>query len=127
METHRAFVRAVHLAERLAPGSVVDYLVLNYDTVVEEALAIGRIAFSDGFDGGVTGWWNPETFGRPGSSARILRLHGSVDWYEVADDLLPRRIGQKLQIQAMQDRRILIWPASTKYREAHPRAASPDP
>ena len=120
IETHRAFVRAVHRPARpgkATPGSVVDYLVLNYDTVVEEALAIERIAFSDGIDGGVTGWWNPETFERGDLAARVLKLHGSVDWCEVADDPLPRRIGQKLQIQDMQDRRILIWPASTKYRE----------
>ena len=97
---------------------MVDYLVLNYDTVVEEALAIERIVFADGIDGGSTGWWNPETFKRGDLAARVLKLHGSVDWCEVPDDPLPRRIGQKLQIQDMQDRRILIWPASTKYREA---------
>ena len=121
IETHREFVRAVHRSARpgkVTPGSVVDYLVLNYDTVVEEALAIERVVFSDGIDGGVTGWWNPETFGRPDLAARVFKLHGSVDWCEVANDPLPRRIGQKLQIQDMQDRRILIWPASTKYREA---------
>ncbi len=112
---------------KASPTSVVDYLVLNYDTVVEEALTIERIALSDGIAGGVTGWWNPETFDRPDLSARVLRLHGSVDWYEVADDPLPRRIGQRLQIQAMQNRRILIWPASMKYREVHPGATSPDP
>ena len=121
IQTHRAFVHAVHQPVRVgkaAPGSIVDYLVLNYDTVVEDALAIERIPFSDGIDGGVTGWWNPETFDRGDLAARVLKLHGSVDWCETAGDSLPRRIAPKLQVQDMQDRRILIWPASTKYREA---------
>ena len=121
IKTHRAFVHAVHQPVRVgkvAPGSTVDYLVLNYDTVVEDALAIERVAFSDGIDGGVTGWWNPEMFDRADLAARVLKLHGSVDWCEVGEDSLPRRIAHNLQVQDMQNRRILIWPASTKYREA---------
>ena len=120
IETHRAFVHAVHQPVRVGkavPGSVVDYLVLNYDTVVEDALAIECIRFSDGIDGGVTGWWNPETFDRDDLAARVLKLHGSVDWCEVAGDYLPRRLAPNLQLQDMQERRILIWPAATKYRE----------
>ena len=121
IKTHQAFVHAVHKAIRVgktASGSIVDYLVLNYDTVIEDALAVERIPFADGIDGGVTGWWNPVTFDRDDLAARVLKLHGSVDWCEVADDSLPRRIARNLQAQDIQDRRILIWPASTKYREA---------
>ena len=51
----------------------MDYLVLNYDTVLEDALALERVPFSDGLDGGVTGWWNPETFDRGGLAARVLQ------------------------------------------------------
>ena len=120
IKTHRAFVHAVHQPVRVgkaAPGSIVDYLVLNYDTAVEDALAIECIPFSDGIEGGVTGWWNPETFDRDDLAARVLKLHGSVDWCEVPEDSLPRRIAPNLRVPDMQDRRILIWPASTKYRE----------
>lgn len=120
IEDHRAFVKAVRRLIRdgkAASSSVVDYLVLNYDTVIEDALALERIPYADGIDGGVTGWWCPETFGRDGLAARVLKLHGSVDWCEVAGDPLPRRIAPKLHVQDMQERRILIWPASTKYRE----------
>ena len=80
-------------------------------------MAVERIRYSDGIDGGVTGWWNPNTFNRGDLAARVLKLHGSVDWCEVAEDPLPRRIAQNLQVQGMQDRRVLIWPASTKYQE----------
>ncbi|MCY3765461.1 MAG: SIR2 family protein [Gemmatimonadetes bacterium] len=120
IETHRKFIRAVHRPVRVGKattGSAVDYLVLNYDTVIEDALAIERVTFSDGIEGGVTGWWNPDTLDRNDLAARVLKLHGSVDWCEVAGDSLPRRIAPNLQIQDMRDRRILIAPASTKYRE----------
>lgn len=98
IETHQHFVRAVH--RPLRPGKstssqVVDYLVLNYDTVLEDALALERVPFSDGLDGGVTGWWNPETFDRGGLAARVYKLHGSINWCEFPDDPLPRRVGPK--------------------------------
>lgn len=58
-ETHREFVRAVHKAVR--PGKhlndqTVDYLVLNYDTLLEDALALEKLAYADGVEGGPTGW-----------------------------------------------------------------------
>lgn len=120
IDTHRAFITAVHRPVRVgkaAGGSVVDYLVLNYDTAIEDSLALERVPFSDGLDGGATGWWNPETFDRDGLAARVLKLHGSVNWCEIAGDPLPRRIAPTLQIQPMNERQVLIWPASTKYRE----------
>jgi hypothetical protein len=120
IETHRAFVSAVHRPVRVgktATSSVVDYLVLNYDTVLEDALALERIPFADGIEGGTTGWWSANTFDRDGLAARVLKLHGSVNWCEVAGDPLPRRIGPSLHGHAMEDRQVLIWPASTKYRE----------
>jgi len=120
IETHQNFVKAVH--RPLRPGKpvdsqVVDYLVLNYDTVLEDALALERLPFSDGLDGGVTGWWSPDTFDRAGLVARVLKLHGSINWCEFPDDPLPRRVANCLQVESAKDRRVLIWPASTKYRE----------
>lgn len=120
IDIHRAFVAAVHRPLRVGkptPGQVVEYLVLNYDTALEDALALERVPFSDGIDGGVTGWWNPQTFDRDGLAARVLKLHGSINWCELPGDPLPRRIAPSLQVTDVNDRRILIWPASTKYRE----------
>jgi hypothetical protein len=120
IEIHRAFVAAVHRPLRVgkaAPGQVVDYLVLNYDTAIEDALALERVPFSDGIDGGMTGWWNPQTFDRDDLAARVLKLHGSINWCELPNDPLPRRIASSLRVKDANDRRILIWPASTKYRE----------
>jgi len=120
IDTHRAFVRAVHRPLRpgkAIPNQAVDYLVLNYDTVLEDALALERVSFSDGLDGGVTGWWSPQTFDRVHLAARVFKLHGSINWCDFPDDPLPRRLGASLQIEDADNRRILIWPASTKYRE----------
>lgn len=121
IETHQGFVRAVHRPQRPGKspsGQTVDYLVLNYDTVLEDALALERVPFADGLEGGVTGWWSPQTFDRAGLAARVFKLHGSINWCELPGSPLPRRVGDQLQIAGGTERRVLIWPASTKYREA---------
>lgn len=120
IETHWKFVKAVHRPVR--PGKAVsnrrvDYLVLNYDTLIEDALALEKVLFADGLDGGVTGWWNAETFSQDRLAARVLKLHGSIDWSEFPNESLPRRVPKTISGTAMKDRRIVIWPASTKYRE----------
>ena len=121
IETHRSFIKAIHRPIRPGKsiqGQIVDYLVLNYDTVLEDALALERIPFSDGIDGGVSGWWNPDTFDRNGLAARVFKLHGSINWCEIRDDSLPRRIASCVQVESVGDRHVMIWPASTKYRES---------
>ena len=120
LEIHRAFVRAIHRRGRVGKNSASDpvhYLVLNYDTCIEDALALEKISYSDGIDGGRTGWWNPTTFERDRLASHVLKLHGSIDWWELSDDPLPRRIAPSIEVATAIDRRILIWPASTKYRE----------
>lgn len=117
---HQRFIRAVHRPVRPGKSTTnqsVDYLVLNYDTLIEDALALERLPYADGLDGGSTGWWSPSTFDRDGLTARVLKLHGSINWCEFPDDPLPRRVAPSLSGKAVGDRRILIWPASTKYRE----------
>ena len=121
LQTHRDFVASVHQPMRAGRGPrdrSASYVVLNYDTLIEDALALEKKPYSDGIDGGVTGWWNPETLDREGLAAQVLKLHGSVNWFELPNDPLPRRVGYSVELQEDSDWRILIWPASTKYREA---------
>ena len=120
IETHRKFVTAVH--RPLRPGKSVgnqrvDYLVLNYDTLIEDALALQKVPFADGLDGGATGWWNADTFSQDGLAARVLKLHGSINWSQFEDETLPRRVPKAISDAGIKDQRIVIWPASTKYRE----------
>ena len=62
ISVHCDFVKAVHRPVRVGrprPAQPVDYLVLNYDTIIEDALALEKIPYADGIDGGTTGWWRP--------------------------------------------------------------------
>ena len=121
ISTHQAFVASVHRPVRVGrPTSAqpVDYLVLNYDTIIEDALALGHIPYADGLYGGATGWWDPNTFEAPGLSARVIKLHGSIDWRQFPDEQSPRRIGPSIAIPGAVDLPVLIWPSSNKYQEA---------
>jgi hypothetical protein len=118
--THWQFVRAVHRTLRsgkTGPHKPVEYLVLNYDTLIEDALALERLAYVDGFHGGSTAWWDANVFSADACDARILKIHGSIDWCELNDEPLPCRIRPSLTLPAGTKRRVLIWPAATKYRE----------
>ena len=117
---HWQFVRAVHRILRsgkASPNRAVDYLVLNYDTLIEDALALERLAYVDGFCGGSTAYWNTKGFVSDSCDARVLKVHGSIDWCELNGEVLPRRIRSSLKLPTDSKKRVLIWPASTKYRE----------
>lgn len=120
LEIHWNFIQAVHRPAR--PGRTVatrpiDYLILNYDTLIESALALQKLRYADGMSGGNSAWWDTSTFETDGLDARVLKLHGSIDWSEMSGDPLPRRIAKSLTLPTGNDRKVLIWPASTKYRE----------
>jgi len=120
LEVHWKFIQAVHRPSR--PGRAVsprpvDYIILNYDTLLESALALQKLRYADGMSGGNSAWWDLATFDTAGLDARVIKLHGSIDWSELSGDTLPRRIDKKLTLPAGNERKVLIWPASTKYRE----------
>jgi hypothetical protein len=120
ISTHWQFIKAIHRTLRSGKtGNVkpVDYLVLNYDTLIEDALALEKLPYTDGFLGGVTGWWNEFSFSAENLSARVLKIHGSIDWCELNDDTMPCRIRSTLTLPTGSKKRVLIWPAATKYRE----------
>jgi hypothetical protein len=117
---HLRFVMALH--QNMRPGKAgfnqpVDYLVMNYDTLIEDALALSKTPYSDGMAGGVTGWWEPSTFDYNNLDARVYKLHGSINWQELPDSAIPHRVSTYVKANSVDNKRILIWPASTKYRE----------
>lgn len=117
---HRQFVRTIHhvlQSGKAGQPSPVDYYTLNYDTLFEDALSLERIPVADGFSGGATGWWDAQAYQDGSAQARILKVHGSIDWCLCDDDVLPRRVRHGLDIGGTREP-VLIWPASTKYREA---------
>ena len=120
IDVHQSFVSSTHRPIRVGrrgPSEPVSYLVLNYDTVVEDALALARVPYADGLSGGTTAWWNPKTFEAHDVSARVVKLHGSIDWRQFSGETVPRRIGKHIQLSDQQDSPLLIWPSSTKYQE----------
>ena len=115
---HQQFVRAIHCSLQAGKtGRGVDYFVLNYDTLIEDALGLERVSYCDGFLGAATGWWEPSTFRNNGEAARVFKIHGSIDWCLLDDDSLPRRIRSGVKTESTKDL-VLIYPATTKYREA---------
>ena len=120
LKAHLAFIAAVHKPARVGrpTGSQpVDYIVLNYDTIIEDALAIHSVPYADGLYGGATAWWDPNTFDCNGLSARVIKLHGSVDWHQLSNDPMPRRIRQRIALPQQTEMPLLIWPSATKYQE----------
>ena len=96
----------------------MDYLVLNYDTIIEDALALEDISYADGLSGGSTAWWDPNSFDANGLLARVIKIHGSIDWRQFQDELTPRRVGPSVELPNDSELPVLIWPSSTKYQEA---------
>lgn len=115
--THQQFVRAIHGSLQAGKaGRSVDYFILNYDTLIEDALGLERVVYCDGFTGAATGWWEPSTFKADGMSARVFKVHGSIDWCLLKDDSLPRRIRSGIKTESGRTH-VLIYPAATKYQE----------
>jgi len=101
------------LSDRRHP---VKFFTTNYDTLLEDALALEGCTYWDGFSGGALAF-RSYRYGDPEPTepvrAHVIKLHGSIDWYLSSDDrvwrvrdgdLYPPRTG-----------RVLIYPQSTKY------------
>lgn len=115
--THQQFIRAIHSSLQAGKADRgVDYFILNYDTLIEDALGLERVVYFDGFTGAATGWWDPSTFRTDGKAARVFKVHGSIDWCLLKDDPLPRRIRSGIKTESAK-KHVLIYPAATKYQE----------
>ena len=116
-ETHRDFVDAVHRTTR--PGrqnttSPIHYFILNYDTLIEDALGYVGVSYTDGMDGGTTAYWKPDLFRDNNFQAKVFKLHGSLDWYAEANTEAVRRLSQHM---IEDEQQLIIAPAESKYAE----------
>jgi len=115
--THQQFVKAIHGSLQAGKAARdIDYFVLNYDTLIEDALGLEQVVFFDGFTGAATGWWKPSTFRTDGKATRVFKIHGSIDWCLLEGDSLPRRIRSGIKTETAKHH-VLIYPAATKYQE----------
>ena len=119
VDEHVAFARALFtttlagVAERRAP---VKIFTTNYDTLLEDALALSGIPYWDGFDGGAVAF-RSYRYGTveptAGFRAHVIKLHGSIDWHIDSEGRVWRVRDGDLYPSA--DRRVLIYPQATKY------------
>ncbi len=116
---HQKFVEAVFGSSRAGLDFVrtpVEFFTTNYDTLLEDALALAGIEFQDGFVGGGVAFWNARNYERQtGERAVISKLHGSIDWFRLssgATNLLRVRHGDTYPGQGGS---VMIYPQATKY------------
>ncbi|MGR9578486.1 SIR2 family protein [Pandoraea sputorum] len=121
IEPHLEFLSALFdNRSNLETRSNISFFTTNYDTLLEDALALKRRIPVDGFNGSAIGFWDPKEFGlRLGRSqtnlCAVYKLHGSVDW--VNDDTygLVRCRYDVNYLSSKQN--LLIYPQATKYIE----------
>lgn len=126
VEDHCQFIKALFQGRRagLERRPPVAFFTTNYDTLLEDALALNEIRTADGFSGGSTAFWDPE--GGSGSylspsekpdyvDAKLYKLHGSIDWV-TTDDGAVLRCREEGNYFSERTDRLLVYPQATKYR-----------
>ena len=126
VDGHVEFIDALFRVRRanLERRPPVALFTTNYDTLVEDALALSRIRAADGFCGGAMAFWEPDhpsdAFDHPFSSkgdvqAKVYKLHGSIDWFRDDQDVVVRR-RDGAGYPSDDPARLLIYPQATKYQ-----------
>ena len=119
---HLEFVKAIFGSVRAGLEIVrapVEFFTTNYDTLLEDALALNEIQYIDGFSGGGVGFWSSANYARTASAqAVVTKLHGSIDWQRDATDeahLFRIRDGDTYPAEGGL---VMIYPQATKYLNA---------
>ena len=119
IDQHAAFVSALFnrsqagIAER---RRAVRLFTTNYDTLLEDSLALCGFSYWDGFSGGAVAY-RSHRYGDEEPNLRdrahVIKLHGSIDWHLGEDDRVWRVRDGDLYPKKIS--RVLIYPQSTKY------------
>ena len=119
VEHHFNFIKALFEKRQSGlrePKRPVHFFTTNYDTLLEDAIALGRYACWDGFAGGAVAF-REHRFGRTvpndGLRAKVIKLHGSIDWIMGEDGDVWRV--RSSDIYPLRKGRVYIHPQSTKY------------
>jgi hypothetical protein len=125
IDDHRKFIRTLYRVNRAGLDErrdAIHFVTTNYDTLIEDALSLERISYTDGFSGGAIAAWDETlltaSFTDQRLKAIITKLHGSIDWYRSGeengrvfrvryDDIYPSRSDD--------NGNVVIYPQSTKY------------
>ncbi|NOU23762.1 MAG: SIR2 family protein [Methyloglobulus sp.] len=120
IDTHINFLKALFRTRvNLTSRSNITFFTTNYDTLLEDAMALEKIIVIDGFSGGAMGFWNPDREFNAGITSpnqfHFYKLHGSVDWHRNPDvGLVRARYGVNYLSDLSE---IMIYPQATKYIE----------
>ena len=119
VEHHSKFVQALFEKRQAGlrePRKPVHFFTTNYDTLLEDAIALGRYPCWDGFSGGAVAF-REHRFGsaapNDGLRAKVIKLHGSIDWI-MGDDGDVWRVRNTDQYP-LRKGKVYIHPQSTKY------------
>jgi len=117
---HIEFIKALfNNRSNLTSRSKLTFFTTNYDTLLEDALALQNYKVIDGFSGGSVGFWNPNqefsaAIDDP-NKCYLYKLHGSIDWQNDPEyGLIRIRYGTKYLSNTSD---IIIYPQATKYIE----------
>ena len=119
IDEHLKFVQAIFDSGRAGLEKIrtpVEFFTTNYDTLLEDALALNQIEYQDGFSGGAVGFWKINNYhNRELTRAIVTKLHGSIDWQHQTDNpsqLLRVRSGDSYPYE---NGVVMIYPQATKY------------
>jgi hypothetical protein len=104
---------AAGIYERRKPVSI---FTINYDTLIEDALALNKVPYWDGFSGGAVAHRTikyGDDIPKNGFRANLIKMHGSIDWY-LCDKGHVWRVRDNDRYPKT-ERRVLIYPQATKY------------
>lgn len=119
IDEHLSFVDSIFQKNQAGLENIrgtIEFFTTNYDTLIEDALALKQIPYDDGFIGGGVGFWAGYDISEHRSAkARVVKLHGSIDWVAPKHDasqLLRTRFSDKYPKAR---NAVVIYPQSTKY------------
>lgn len=119
VEHHVSFVRAVFGRNRAGLEALrgpVEFFTTNYDTLIEDALALSGVRYDDGFTGGSVAFWSGyESSTSSHFKARVVKLHGSIDWVAPKDDASRLLRVRHHDAYPAPKNQVVIYPQSTKY------------
>ncbi|EOF8234695.1 SIR2 family protein [Yersinia enterocolitica] len=119
IDTHLDFIDSLFnhsqsgIHERRKP---VNIFTTNYDTLLEDSLALKKIPYWDGFSGGAVAYRTlnyGDNLPSNGVRANIIKVHGSIDWYLCENGYVWRV--RENDGYPTKNRRVLIYPQATKY------------
>lgn len=119
IDEHLNFIDAIFKKNQAGLENIrntIEFFTTNYDTLIEDALALQKIPYDDGFVGGGIGFWagyESEEYHK--TKARVVKLHGSIDWVAPKDDASQLLRTRFSDIYPRTKNAVVIYPQSTKY------------